>query len=167
MAKVTIIYGSTTGSTEKVAKLIAKQLGDQLGALLDIKDATTDDFNNAEVLFLGTSTWDEGELQEDWVSFEMELDDVDFSGKKVAIFGTGDQVGYADHFVGGLIKLYDRAKAGGAEIVGLWPTEGYEFEHSEAMVGDKFAGLAIDEDNQSDLTEGRVKTWVSAVLAEL
>lgn len=167
MAKVTIIYGSTTGSTEKVAKLIAKQLGDQVSAILDIKDATTDDFNKAEVLFLGTSTWDEGELQEDWVSFEGELDSVDFSGKKVALFGTGDQIGYADHFVGGLIKLYDRAKQGGAEIVGLWPTEGYEFDHSEALVDGKFAGLAIDEDNQSSETEPRVKAWVSQVLAEL
>jgi flavodoxin I len=30
-----------------------------------------------------------------------------------------------------------------------------------------FCGLALDEDNQDDLTEGRVKQWTAQVLQEM
>jgi len=50
--------------------------------------------------------------------------------------------------------------------VGLWPNEGYEFDDSAALVGDKFLGLSLDEDNQSDLTPQRVEAWVSQLKEE-
>jgi flavodoxin I len=38
----------------------------------------------------------------------------------------------------------DRVRERGGQIVGLWPTEGYEFTHSDAVVDEGyFAGLAI------------------------
>jgi len=49
----------------------------------------------------------------------------------------------------------------GDVTVGYWPIEGYEFEESKALRDGQFVGLALDEDNQSDLTDERIKTWVA------
>ncbi len=167
MGNVAIIYGSTTGNTEKAAKMIAAELGDLVSQVLDIKDATTDDFNNADGLILGTSTWQEGDLQDDWESFYDDLDEVKWQGKTVAVFGMGDQQGYSEHYCGAMAKLYEKAKAGGATLVGAWPTDGYDFESSESVVDGKFVGLALDEDNQDDMTEERIKTWCGQIKGSL
>ncbi len=49
----------------------------------------------------------------------------------------------------------------GGETVGYWSTDGYEFTDSKAVRDGKFVGLALDEDNQSQLTNERIKAWVS------
>ncbi|MBD1857916.1 MULTISPECIES: hypothetical protein [Leptolyngbya] len=38
---------------------------------------------------------------------------------------------------------------------------GYEHSQSKAVRGNPFCGLAIDEDNPSDLTDDRVQAWVT------
>ncbi len=45
--------------------------------------------------------------------------------------------------------------------MGQWPTEGYDFDASKAVKNGQFVGLALDEDNQSELTESRITTWVA------
>ena len=56
----------------------------------------------------------------------------------------------------------------GATIVGYWPTEGYTFEVSQALVDDStFVGLCIDEDRQPELTAQRVEKWVKQVYDEM
>jgi flavodoxin I len=147
--------------------MIADELGGLVSQTLDIKDATTDDLNNADGIIMGTSTWQEGELQDDWESFVDDLGEVNFAGKTVAFFGMGDQQGYAEYFCGGMFKLYEKAKAGGAKIVGAWPTDGYDFETSAAVVDGKFVGLALDEDNQPELTDERIKTWCGQIKGSL
>jgi flavodoxin I len=57
-------------------------------------------------------------------------------------------------------KLSRKVRQRGAKLVGAWPTEGYEFNRSEAVQGYNFVGLAIDEDNQNDRTVDRVELWV-------
>ena len=47
--------------------------------------------------------------------------------------------------------------------MGKWPTEGYEFDESEALEGDKFLGLGIDNDNEEELTEDRLAGWVELI----
>jgi hypothetical protein len=54
-------------------------------------------------------------------------------------------------------------RAGGAEIVGGWPTEGYTFEQSAAVVDGRFVGLVIDQRTQGLLTEARLDAWVDQV----
>jgi flavodoxin I len=69
---------------------------------------------------------------------------IDFTGKTVALFALGDQVGYSNHFVSSMRYFWDKVRERGGQIVGLWPTEGYEFTHSDAVVDEGcFAGLAI------------------------
>jgi flavodoxin I len=163
---VKLFFGSTTGNTEKAAKAIASELAGIVSEVVDIRKASADDFEFADAFIFGLSTVAEGDMQEDWDAFMDQFEDVDLDGKKVALFGLGDQVGYPAYFVTGMGKLCKKCRAKGAVIVGAWPTDGYEFEHSEALEGGKFCGLVLDDDNQADLTEGRIKTWCAQIRGE-
>lgn len=164
MAKIGIFYGSSTGHTEKVAELIKKEFGDH-AISISVDDATIKDIEKFPYLIFGTPTWEIGAMQEDWEDFMDELDDIDLKTKKVALFGLGDQEVYEDSFVDGLGKLYHHIKDK-AKVVGFWPTEGYLFSNSEAVVDGRFAGLVIDEDNQPKLTSERVQKWVEMLKKE-
>jgi hypothetical protein len=50
-------------------------------------------------------------------------------------------------------------------MIGAWDTEGYNFKKSKAIVDDRFVGLALDQENQKDLTPARLETWLT-MLAE-
>jgi flavodoxin I len=63
--------------------------------------------------------------------------------------------------------LEEKISEQGGTTVGYWSTEGYEFSESKAVRDGKFVGLALDEDNQSDLTEKRIKIWVTQLKTEL
>ncbi len=154
-----IIYGSTGGSTGDIAQMISDELSCE-STLIDISDATNSDFEDCENLILGTSTWGDGDLQDDWDDFFPALDEIDFSGKKVAFFGMGDQDSYFDTFADGMGTLYQKVKEKGGTIVGD-DVDGssFDFGESTAFINDKFVGLVIDDDNQSELSEERVKQW--------
>lgn len=167
MAKIGLFYGTQTGNTQTAAEMIQQLLGgDDVVELLDIADASADDFANYSYIIIGCPTWNIGELQSDWEGFYDELDSIDFNGKKVAYFGAGDQIGYADNFQDAMGILEEKITTLGGTTVGYWPTEGYDFNDSKAVRDGKFVGLAIDEDNQSDLTESRLQTWVTQLKTE-
>jgi len=164
MARVGIFYGSTEGATERVVTKIQEALGgEDVATLVNVDAASADDMEEYEYLILASSTWEIGELQEDWDSFIDELDDVDFSGKTVAYVGTGDADGYPDTFLDALGLIHEKIADKGCTFVGAWPTDGYDFEESKALVDGKFLGLAIDEDNQADLTDKRIADWVATL----
>ncbi|ELR97653.1 flavodoxin FldA [Gloeocapsa sp. PCC 73106] len=167
MAKIGLFYGTQTGNTQTIAELIQRELGgDSVVDLIDIADAETDDFSNYEYVIVGCPTWNVGELQSDWEGFYEDLDKINFQGKKVAYFGPGDQIGYSDNFQDAMGILEEKIASLGAKTVGYWPVDGYDFNESKAVRNGKFVGLAIDEDNQSELTNSRVKTWVSQIKGE-
>ncbi|MBD2198063.1 MULTISPECIES: flavodoxin FldA [Calothrix] len=164
--KIGLFYGTQTGKTESVAEIIRDEFGDSVVTLHDISQADTADFDDYQYLIIGCPTWNIGELQSDWEGFFTELDDIDFNGKTVAYFGTGDQIGYADNFQDAIGILEEKISQLGGKTVGYCSTEGYDFNESKALRNGKFVGLAIDEDNQSDLTDGRIKNWVSQLKRE-
>ncbi|MBE9101136.1 flavodoxin FldA [Vacuolonema iberomarrocanum] len=167
MAKIGLFYGTQTGNTQAAAEMIQQQMGgESVVELIDIADAATDDFANYACIIIGCPTWNIGELQSDWEGFYDELDDVDFNGKKIAYFGAGDQVGYADNFQDAMGILEEKIASLGGTTVGYWPTEGYDFNDSKAVRNGKFVGLALDEDNQSDLTESRLQSWTTQLKSE-
>lgn len=171
MAKVGIFFGTDTGNTRKIAKQIAKELGDIADKPVNINKATVDDLLAYDVLILGSPTYGDGELpgltsgnqNESWEEFLPTLVGADFSAKTVALYGLGDQEGYPGNFVDALGFLYDAFSDCGANIVGLTSAEGYTFDRSTALVDDRFAGLVLDEDNQKELTEGRLKAWLEDI----
>lgn len=167
MSKIALFYGTQTGNTETIAEAIQAHFGgDSVVTIYDIAGAEPDDFESYDCIIVGCPTWNIGELQSDWEGFYDELENVDFSGKKVAYFGAGDQIGYTDNFQDAMGILEEKISALGGKTVGYWPTDGYDFEASKAVRDGKFVGLAIDEDNQSDLTDSRIEAWVKQLQSE-
>ncbi|BDY05723.1 MULTISPECIES: flavodoxin FldA [unclassified Ferrimonas] len=167
MASVGLFFGSDTGNTEAVAKMIQKKLG----GMCDVKDiakSTKEEIDEFSLLLFGIPTWYYGEAQCDWDDFFPELEQIDFNDKLVAIFGCGDQEDYAEYFLDAMGMVGDIVRDRGGIIVGHTSTEGYEFEASKALVDDNtFIGLGIDEDRQPELTEARVDAWVKQIFEEM
>lgn len=159
---ITIIYGSSTGNTERAAQAVAAKLG---GRAVNIRNASAADFQ-ADLLVFGTSTWGCGELQDDWMNGIALLEAADFSGRKAAFFGLGDAVGFGDTYLNGMGELADKAAARGAEIVGRWSSEGYQHTMSSAEEGGMFVGLALDDDNEPGETADRIDRWCEQLRRE-
>lgn len=166
MSKIGLFYGTQTGKTESIAEMIRDEFGASEVDLHDMSQVDVSDFDGYTKLIIASPTWDIGELQSDWDAFFPELDSMDFKGKTVAYFGTGDQLGYSDNFMDAVGILEAKISARGGKTIGYWSTEGYEHTESKAEKNNQFVGLAIDEDNQSELTAERVKTWVAQIKRE-
>lgn len=168
MAKINIFYGSTTGNTERTAELIKNELEQASNSVTisNIANADIKKIEESDFLILGTSTWYNGDLQDDWADFYPKIEQLNLNNKKVAFFGLGDQVNYSEYFVNGIGILAEKIKKINGEIVGYWPVEGYDFSASLAVINNKFVGLAVDENNQSELTHERVKKWVKQIIGE-
>ena len=158
---VTIIFGSDSGATRGVAAKIRKKTQ---GRSVDIKDATTGDFENCSLLILGSPTYGDGTLQTDWEDHIEKLRGANLSGRKVALFGTGDQETYPMSFVDALGILYDEVMDLGADVIGFTDTDGYDYVESYGEREGKFVGLAIDPDTQSGMTSKRVTDWLEQIL---
>lgn len=160
MKKTGIFYGSTTGTTEDVAGRIASKLGVSSSDIHTASDLSADLIATYDALILGSSTWGEGELQDEWYDAVNVLRDADLSGKTVALFGCGDSSSYCDTFCDAMGLLYEEVKDK-CSVVGQVSTDGYSFSSSKAVVDGKFVGLAIDEMNESEKTDERIDAWVS------
>lgn len=168
MVSVGIFFGSDTGNTENIAKMIQQQLGNDVADVFDIAKSTKEDLAQYDRLLLGIPTWYYGEAQCDWDDFFHTLKDINLKGKIVALFGCGDQEDYAEYFCDAMGILQNVIKDYGATLVGHWPITGYHFEASKGLVdSDHFIGLAIDEDRQPKLTAERVDGWVKQVRKEM
>ncbi|MDG6896873.1 flavodoxin FldA [Actinobacillus delphinicola] len=168
MAIIGLFYGSDTGNTENIAKMIQKNLGKDVVDIFDIAKSSKEDIQKYDFLILGIPTWYYGEAQCDWDDFFPTLGEIDFTDKLVAIFGCGDQEDYAEYFCDAMGTIRDIIEPKGAIIVGNWSTEGYSFESSQACIDEKtFVGLCIDEDRQPELTDERVATWCKQLQDEM
>lgn len=159
MKKTGIFYGSTTGNTELVAEKIARNLGIGKEDIHNVAGTGADAVHPYEILLLGCSTWGAGELQDDWNDFLFKLKDLDLKGKTVALFGCGDGVTYGSSFCDALGVIHHELQHTGCNFAGKVNTEGYSFDGSLALTDGKFAGLPIDENNESGQTDSRVKAW--------
>jgi len=116
LEKAIIIYGSSTGNTEKLAQILAKDLEQRFTVTLkDVVDAQPKDMVANDLIVLGSSTWSDGELQEDFQDFYDEMTSVDLKGKKAAVFGTGDSSW--DEFCGAVDILEQKVKEVNGQII--------------------------------------------------
>jgi flavodoxin I len=162
--KTGIFYGSTTGNTENAANLICALIGGSQVA--PIETAVRADLEACDLLILGASTWGLGDLQDDWADSLASLSGANLMGKKVALFGLGDQEIYSRTFVDGIKDLHDASIEAGATVVGMCSGDGYDFQDSTAFVDNQFLGLPLDDDNQAELTEERIHVLIDRVLRE-
>ncbi|MEF1170895.1 flavodoxin FldB [Vibrio sinaloensis] len=167
--KIGLFYGSTTCYTEMAAEKIRAIIGDDLVDIHNVKESPLSLMADYDLLLLGISTWDFGEIQEDWNELWDQISGLSLAGKTVALFGLGDQEGYGEWYLDAMGMLHDELKATGVNFIGYWPNDdSYEFEASKALTEDqsKFVGLALDEDSQYELSDERIATWVEQVLVE-
>ena len=164
MNKTIVIYGSSTGTCRSIAETIAERLGAEALDVQNLDKATIEANDN---LILGTSTWGAGEMQDDWYEGIKTVKSADLTGKVVALFGCGDCESYGDTFVSGMGELYNLLKDSGAHFVGTVPTDDYNYEDSEAVVGGKFVGLPLDETNEPEKTDSRIASWLEEIASEL
>ncbi|MCU4177487.1 flavodoxin [Carboxylicivirga sp. N1Y90] len=163
--KTAIFYGSSLGNTQFVAEKINSQWPN--AECVAVNDLRSEDILSYDFIILGTSTWGIGNLQDDFELFVDLLLSLDLSDKTFALFGCGDQGTYPDSFCNGMGKLYHLLVDKGWKVIGDWSIDGYDFSESEAVIDDRFVGLALDEDNEPDMTDVRVKQWVTQLRKEL
>jgi flavodoxin I len=149
--------------------LIKQELGADRVDVYDVASAKKSDFDKYTKIILGQPTWYYGERQSSWDDFWEDFSSIDFTDKTVACFGLGDQADYAEYFIDAVGMMHDVVIENGGTPVGYWSTEGYEFDESKAVTpdGEFFVGLAIDEDQQPELTQQRVEQWVAQIKEEM
>ncbi|MBN3572715.1 flavodoxin FldB [Vibrio neptunius] len=167
--KIGLFYGSTTCYTEMAAEKMRAIIGEELVDIRNVKETPLAEMADYDFLILGISTWDFGEIQEDWNEIWDQIDGLSLNGKTIALYGLGDQEGYGEWYLDAMGMLHDQLKKTGANLIGYWPNDdSYEFEASKALTedGSQFVGLALDEDSQYELSDERIATWVEQILVE-
>ncbi len=166
MKKIGLFYGgSPNGSTAKVAGMIKDAFGENLVEIYNVANASVEELEKYDNLIFGTSAWGIGDMHRDWEMFIDKFSEIKFKGRKVALFGLGNQKLWPESFVDGMgtifCRLPDKSIA-----VGYWPVEGYSYFFSTAEKDSNFVGLAIDEDTQPDQTPDRIQRWVQMLKKE-
>jgi flavodoxin I len=162
MVKAGIFYGSSTGTTEKVAGIIAGKLDISSNDVHNI-ESDRGDLSEYDFLIFGSSSTGLGDLQYFWEDYLDTLKSTDLNGKTVALFCCGDSYTYSDSFCGAMRKIYNAIKDSGCTIVGDVSTDGYETDDTDAVIDGKFVGLAIDDDNEEDKTAERIDAWIKLI----
>ena len=170
MENIKLIWGSDTGCTEEIVMVLERSLLPEINAIENVAEleGSPEHWESHNVYMIGIPTWYDGDLQSSWEDYFEEFKTIDFTNKKVCIFGLGDQEGYAEYFVDGIGILAEVIIKNGGTIIGKTSTEGYDFEESKAEMEEGiFFGLALDEDNQDELTNERLYAWIDQLRQEL
>lgn len=116
MSKMVVIYWSGTGNTARMADAIAEggKLPEVEVQLLEVDEASKDHVVEADFVALGCPSMGAEELEDvSMEPFVSSLSDVDWSEKKLALFGSYD---WGD---GEWMRLWEEQMAGfGAKLVG-------------------------------------------------
>ena len=171
--RIKLIFGSDTGNTELVTADLVRFLDGEAAEpddvqVVEVSDLSLNDWDHDKFI-LGIPTWYDGELQSDWEDYFEDFKSIDFTGKKVAIFGLGDQLGYEEWFCDGVGILAEVIMGNGGKVIGYTKKDdSYDLEElPKSLVNDStFYGLCLDEDNQPELTEERLKKWVIQIKNE-
>lgn len=164
MNKIAILYGTSGGTVESVAKQV-QDLFEGSADLYNVLDVSISEIQDYQYIIVGTSTTGIGDLQDDWEDFLPSFAKLDFTGKKVAIFALGDSASYSTSFAESMKVVYDEIHDK-VEIVGRVPDVGYTYDDSTAVEDGVWLGLPLDEDNEYDMTEERLVRWVEQLKKE-
>jgi flavodoxin I len=115
--KAIIVYGSTMGNTEQLATKVEEILSDDYETTIEnVNDVNVEVLKGFDLIVFGSSTWGAGELQDDFYDFYDNLDQVDLSAKRAAVFGPGDTA-YGDMFCQAVDMLEEKLEQRGAELI--------------------------------------------------
>lgn len=173
MKKIGLIIWPLKGNVEKAALAIKKHFTDEEIDVIDLSTVSPQHLLLYENIILGSSTvgadhWENATDDNKWYKLfhQMQADKVDYLGKKVALFGLGDQIGYPHNFVDGMERVYNHISKHNITLVGEWENKGYEFSDSLALHDNKFRGLALDLDNDEENSAKMINEWVEILKKE-
>lgn len=149
MTKVIIVYSSLTGNTEEMSEVIEKGVQEAGVEVVrkDAYDAKAEELLEYDGIILGAYTWGDGELPDEFLDFYEDMCELSLSGKKAAVFGSGD-TSYAQ-YCGAVDLLEQKLRELGAEIV----HESLKFEYNASdqelqqgkTIGHAVAGLLVQK----------------------
>ena len=160
--KTIIVYGSSTGTTKDIADRIAEKFGVAADDVRDAADFDAEDVANYDLLIFGSSTWDDGELQDDWYGFLEALKERNLQGERVALFGCGDSASYPDTFCDALGLIYEALLPTGCTFIGACDPDGCDATASRLCREGRFVGLAVDE-SDPDRSKARMAAWCARI----
>ena len=166
MKKIGVFYGSTTGATAEVARMIAENMEIDGADVHNVAECSPSAVGDYDVLVFGASTWGDGDMQDDMHDFIDGVRSLYLGGKKMAFFGCGDDT-MTDTFCNAVGEMYKALKDTGVTIIGAFDAIGYDYAHTEAEIDGNIVGLLIDNVNHPDLTSSRIKAWTERLRGEL
>lgn len=165
--KTAIAFSFKTTRTSAIAEKIQEHLKSLSPDFINVNEMNPEVLSEYDLILAGVPTWFDGELPFYWDEWLPALEDIDFAGKKFAIFGLADQIHYPDNFADavGIFAQFVRRLNG--EVIGLTSAENYQFRNSKALENGKFLGLILDEDNEAEKSNERIEQWCSQILASV
>ncbi|MED1865084.1 flavodoxin [Fictibacillus nanhaiensis] len=93
MAKVILLFASMSGNTEMMADAVSEGI-QEVGATVDSIDIMfgyeAEKLKEYDGIIFGAYTWGDGELPDDFLDLYEDLDTIELSGMKAAVFGSCD-----------------------------------------------------------------------------
>jgi flavodoxin I len=172
MKKTLLLYWAPGGSVELAAKAICEEIGTEKVEISDVASFDVTTLNAYKNFIIGSATigaedWRDTKDNNKWNEFFVKTREFDLSDKKVAAFGLGNQILYPEHFVDSLGHMKEEVEKRNGKLIGSWPDEGYSYTDSEGVANGMFFGLALDHDQQPDLTAVRIEAWVDLLSEEM
>lgn len=154
---VGIFYSSSIGYSSCIAKKIAKHFSNSQA--YDISDTQISEINKFQKIIIGAEVLGE-EIDKEIKQFIQQLKNINKDNREFALFCDCDNQKYSDNFADGLYFIYKELQMQKAKTIGLYHDWDYDFYQSKAFIDDGFlVGLVTDEENQSELTDKRIKDW--------
>ena len=163
-----MFWGSSTDMTSLASEVIKEEIESFEHDIdsINIRDSGLEPILEYKNVIIGCPTWNVGELQDDWDLLYKDYQKLRFDNITGAFFGVGDQMGYNYNYLDAVGLLARPFMENGGKLIGRWSIEGYEFDESVALEGEEFLGLALDYDNQDNLSEERIRAWASLIQGE-
>ncbi|MFC4324288.1 flavodoxin [Litchfieldia salsa] len=117
MAKIVIAYASMSGNTEEIADLLKESIVpfEHEIEVLEIEQMDVNDLLDYDGILIGSYTWGDGDLPYETDDFYEDLLTLDLTGKKAAVFGSGDHA--YPKFCAAVDLLEERLKECNAELI--------------------------------------------------
>ena len=172
MSKIALYFSPEGGNVDRVTHKLGDMIGEDRVDIIAVRAADPADLDKYDRIILigstvGADHWDNEIIVDEWAGFFLSIEDISFKDKKVALVGLGNCVLYPEHFADGMAVLYERVKQKDARVFGFVDAAEYDFTDSEAVNDEgQFCGLAIDEDNEEELTAERLEKWIALLKSD-
>ena len=116
--KATIVYASMTGNDEDMADMLYEDLEDYGFDVEsnDVSFADASEYLDSDLCIMITYTYGEGTMTDELQDFYDQLKNIDLTGKKFAVMGSGDKT-YGEHYCENVFDFQKAFKGCGAEEI--------------------------------------------------